>query len=1275
MEPKHYRNFTLRVSPVARRPGRYRVQIFGLIPGGQPSGDERETMDYDPARLIVGTQGTRLEDLLQAVQLGQMTPRQLFALGAALGDMLVTGSIRQRWWESLRVVRDRRLGLRLRLLFEASELVVLPWEFLYLRPPWEHVDSELYFLALQPDVSIVRHEMLDITEPLLEPQTGYRLVAAQASPTDQPALALGAERQAIEAAIAKLPQADLLQLVWVEKATRRTLREALRTPADILHFSGHGRLSGGGGQIVLEQKGGQSDFYGATYLANLIQASPLRLAILNACQTGARSGANPWSGVASALVRTGVAAVVASQYPLLDTSATPLAEEIYLGVLKGLTIDEALSNARRAIYQEVGLQTPDWGAPVLYLRAEEGFIFPPALPIGVAQPIGQPTPAVSPTTPQITVQVAQTITGPITNATVAGVNAGAIGAQVASAMTQPVAKPAHSIPRIAPPRRQDVPLFGREAELNQAQVGLEAGGKVYIYGSYGVGKTSLAAELYRRLLANKAFSEGYLWDDVSRLSVEKVLERVAEKFAGPQVAQATGREDKIRALRDLLSERDDLLIALDEVEDKAVANAILRAASNCTVILNGIQQLRLAGRASELRLPPLSLVVAEDLFKALARPSGAVFSDEEVALIGRICERLRYMPLAIRLAASPCANGTETIESLWDRLRREPESFVDEEEGVAAIFAAHYTDLQKMPPALHLLVRIASFPALEASAAALQAGQPDFYSSKDKLVDLSLVDFAGPGRLFLHPLLGKQVELVEPDAITAERERAALWLMDYAHRYREDYDALTAERANLLALLDRFAEERRWDDVVALLRDLFDYLRVRGQWQEAFERLDAVVAAAREVTQGWNLGWVYLHRGIIHALRAEYGPACRDFDRADRLFTKAGDTTSRGKTRYHRASVSVLRGNLDEARNQLEQAIAWMGDAAPGPDRAGAHEHLGNLLVTQGELAAAQPHFEAALALGDLEKQARAHIALGKIERRNGNYSVANEHFTAAGQFIERINDVLARALLYQELGYVHFYQGRYDDAWHAFDQAQEIFADLKYPLGLAHARHALGNVALAREQLEEAGEHYQAALQINLERGQRGNEAYNRYQLGVVAHHQRRYVEAEEMYRWADEGARRMRDVVLQAAVRHQLASLAWTTGDFEQARQYNREAIKLARQASDTLAETSALYYGALLELHDGNVEAGQQMLAQVHTTFAVLNSPEVDKVAVLLSKIGAEGGDVQARLLDAADHIPTIDVVMAGLASTLEAAPEIPITVVGGDVIGCEVDFSGL
>ena len=321
-----------------------------------------------------------------------------------------------------------------------------------------------------------------------------------------------------------------------------------------------------------------------------------------------------------------------------------------------------------------------------------------------------------------------------------------------------------------------------------------------------------------------------------------------------------------------------------------------------------------------------------------------------------------------------------------------------------------------------------------------------------------------------------------------------------------------------------------------------------------------------------------------------------------------------------------------------------------------------------------------------------AHIALGQFARQKGDYAGAQAHLADAEDLIAGINDVLTRAVLYRELGYVHYYRGRYDDARSAFEQAGAIFANLKYQPGLAYISQALGNVALAYGQLDEAAGQYRAALKINEARGQTGNAAYSRYQLGIVAQRGQHYDDAREMYRVAGQAAGEMGDIGLQAAVQHQLASLALATGNPEQASEFNREAERLARQASDALAVTSAIYYRGLLELRAGDLEAGRRTLAQVHASFAALNSPEADKVATLLAGLGTEGGGALGGILAAAGEIdvikdagrevvsddamsgkgrlPDIDVIRGEPEAFVEAAPEIDV-VIHGMVVGGKFD----
>ena len=59
----------------------------------------------------------------------------------------------------------------------------------------------------------------------------------------------------------------------------------------------------------------------------------------------------------------------------LDVSTRTVRADI--GKLRslGYPVDAAISEARRGLYQAVGGQKPDWGTPVLFLRAKDGQIF------------------------------------------------------------------------------------------------------------------------------------------------------------------------------------------------------------------------------------------------------------------------------------------------------------------------------------------------------------------------------------------------------------------------------------------------------------------------------------------------------------------------------------------------------------------------------------------------------------------------------------------------------------------------------------------------------------------------------------------------------------------------------------------------------------------------------------------------------------------------------------------------------------------------------------
>jgi hypothetical protein len=373
-----YLDFNLRFAHYDSTDGSYQVWVEGEVPGGAMSPNDAVTCTYDPKLFwkdpVLGNGGP-----LGKLDRRALPEKGLFELGKLLGDLaLPPVAVRSLFDKSLAALKEGE-GLRLRLRIDAPELTQLPWEFMHIsRTAGEPQPAD--FLALRREISIVRTDTVDSTaRPLPDPIP--RIVGVLARPEDQDRLNVDQDMVALDTAVKAFNQAagrELIQVVWVEKpASRVSLVEALKDGADVFQFSGHATFElGQEGKLVLENEDYESDFYPAAQLAQLLGNSGVRLAMLSACESGRRNGQVVWSGVAPALTREKTPAVVANQFDIQDTSAILLASRMYPRLLTGYAVDEALFEARQAIYQTQGLENRDWGVPVLYLHDETGILFP-----------------------------------------------------------------------------------------------------------------------------------------------------------------------------------------------------------------------------------------------------------------------------------------------------------------------------------------------------------------------------------------------------------------------------------------------------------------------------------------------------------------------------------------------------------------------------------------------------------------------------------------------------------------------------------------------------------------------------------------------------------------------------------------------------------------------------------------------------------------------------------------------------------------------------------
>jgi hypothetical protein len=315
-------------------------------------------------------------------------PHALAQAGGLLFDWAFPSSIRAH----LRVARDRAErageGLRLRLSIDAPELAAWPWELL------RDTERDTVF-ATSVSTPILRfYDQTDRFGALAELGAELPIELLLVLPRT-PDLDLRQERRNVEEVAAATGGA--LRVQTLDGAvTRADLADALLLGNyQCLHFGGHGGFMEGKGYLGLNEPDGAPDWLDGDALARLVvNYRATRLAVLNACDTGQTDDSRAFAGLAPQLVRYGVPAVVAMQFPITDKAAATFAREFYKRLCVGDEagqVDVAAAYARNML-AVLHPNDRSWSAPVLFTHAPDGVIFtvPPRVRAGGAlDPLAQ----------------------------------------------------------------------------------------------------------------------------------------------------------------------------------------------------------------------------------------------------------------------------------------------------------------------------------------------------------------------------------------------------------------------------------------------------------------------------------------------------------------------------------------------------------------------------------------------------------------------------------------------------------------------------------------------------------------------------------------------------------------------------------------------------------------------------------------------------------------------------------------------------------------------
>lgn len=353
----------------------FSVRVTNSPAGDQsPSQAERMTLPYE-----LRTEARHLRQRLD-------TLHKMIEYGEAVANCIMPPNVRQKFFESMRLIKEDE-ALRLRLKFDAWQLVDLPWEFIYVsRTNVKELGKEVDgFLALDRRISIVRYEYTD--HPIIPLNLGedanIRQLVLLSSPSDMPPLELEFESKSISESLQSITN---LTLEFLIDPTVEVLQEALDRPTHIFHFEGHGVFKEnlgvvpgtyeGRGYLILCDSEGMANLFPADKLAlNLVRCG-VRIAFLNADESANRNSSHRLSGVASALVYAGIPAVIGHNGHTTVRSSTRFSKAFYRALAAGNPVDTAVTNGRLAIFNQSEDDNPEWGTPVLFLRSDDSTIFP-----------------------------------------------------------------------------------------------------------------------------------------------------------------------------------------------------------------------------------------------------------------------------------------------------------------------------------------------------------------------------------------------------------------------------------------------------------------------------------------------------------------------------------------------------------------------------------------------------------------------------------------------------------------------------------------------------------------------------------------------------------------------------------------------------------------------------------------------------------------------------------------------------------------------------------
>ena len=776
---------------------------------------------------------------------------------------------------------------------------------------------------------------------------------------------------------------------------------------------------------------------------------------------------------------------------------------------------------------------------------------------------------------------------------------------------------------------RDIASFtGRQLELRQL-AGVTAGsplpGVVSIHaigGMAGIGKTALAVHAAHQLAPR--FPDGQIFLPLHGHTPGQRPVAPADALASllltagvPAAQIPPGLEARMALWRDRLAGKQ-LLLLLDDAADSEQVRPLLPGSAGSLVLVTSRRHLTALEDAQTLSLDTLPEGEGAELLVRLAVRPGLDPGDPAVTEITRLCG---YLPLAIGMLARqlyhhPAWTAPDLAADLAaarDRLQM----LHAENVSVAAAFDLSYQELT--PAQQRLFRRLGLHPGTEIDgyAAAALDGTDLAVARRhlEALYDHYLIAEPARSRYRLHDLIREHARALADLDDPAENGATTDRLLDYYQHTAARAEALIArqvrpatgpredtvtaavpaladgeqalawaraERASLLACLDRVTRTGQHARIVHLTAALAGLLCQDGPWADAITRHIVAIQAARHLGEQLGQANALTDLGDVRRLTGDYPAATQDLEQALGIYRDLGDRRGQANALHNLGAVRLLTGDYQGAAQALEQALGIYQDFGDRRGQANALRDLGDIRWLEDDYPAAAQAFEQVLGiyrdLGDRRGQADALRGLGVLRRATGDYPAAAQVLEQALGIYRDLGDRRGQARALDDLGDVRQLTGDYQGAAQILEQALGIYRDLGDRRGQGRALRGLGVVRQLTGDYQGAAQILEQALGIYRDLGDRGGEAEALNDRGTLHRACGDLAQAEGCHRQALELARAIASSWDEAHAQAGLGRCALAAGHATRAGVLLRQAAEIfqrigAAEATSLAAELDAM------------------------------------------------------------------------------------------------------